>query len=105
MEAKFQELKTRLIEANDISTAAAVLYWDQSTYMPPGGASARARQMATLEKLAHEKFTDDPAIGRLLDELEPWAESLPYDLDEAGLIRATRRAYERGSRSRRTSPR
>lgn len=94
MEAKFQELKTRLIEANDISTAAAVLYWDQSTYMPPGGASARARQMATLEKLAHEKFTD-PAIGRLLDELEPWAESLPYDSDEAGLIRATRRAYER----------
>lgn len=94
MEAKLQELKSRLIEANDISTAAAVLYWDQSTYMPPGGAPARARQMATLEKLAHEKFTD-PAIGRLLDELEPWAESLPYDSDEAGLIRATRRAYER----------
>ncbi len=94
MEDKLQDLKTRLIEANDLSTAAAVLYWDQSTYMPPGGASARARQMATLEKLAHDKLTD-PAIGRLLDALEPWAESLPSDSDEAALVRETRRVYER----------
>nr|WP_119066223.1 carboxypeptidase M32 [Aggregatilinea lenta] len=94
MEDKLQDLKTRLIEANDLSTAGAVLYWDQSTYMPPGGASARARQMATLEKLAHEKLTD-PAIGRLLDALEPWAESLPSDSDDAALIRETRRVYER----------
>ncbi|WP_174556048.1 carboxypeptidase M32 [Aggregatilinea lenta] len=94
VEDKLQDLKTRLIEANDLSTAGAVLYWDQSTYMPPGGASARARQMATLEKLAHEKLTD-PAIGRLLDALEPWAESLPSDSDDAALIRETRRVYER----------
>ncbi|NLX08421.1 MAG: carboxypeptidase M32 [Chloroflexi bacterium] len=94
MEAKLHELKRRLIEANDLSTAAAVLYWDQSTYMPSGGAAARGRQMATLERLAHEKFTD-PAIGRLLDALEPYAASLPYDADDAALLRVTRRLYER----------
>jgi carboxypeptidase Taq len=94
MEAKLQELKTHLIEINDLESAAAVLEWDQSTYMPPGGASARARQLATLSRLAHEKFTD-PTIGKLLEELRPYEQSLPYDSDEASLIRVTRRDYER----------
>lgn len=94
METKFQELKTRLIEANDIWSAAGLLHWDQSTYMPPGGAAARARQMATLDRLSHEKFTD-PAIGKLLDALDPYQKSLPYDSDEASLLRVTRRRYER----------
>ncbi len=94
MGTKFQELKNRLLEVNDISSAAGLLYWDQSTYMPPGGAAARARQTATLGRLTHEKFTD-PAIGKLLDALEPYQKSLPYDSDEASLLRLTRRRYER----------
>jgi len=94
VEAKLQELKTHLIEIDDLESTAALLRWDQSTYMPAGGASARARQLATLGRLAHEKFTD-PAIGKLLDELRPYEESLPYDSDEASLIRVTRRDYEK----------
>ena len=94
MEAKLQELKTRLLEINDLSAAAGLLHWDQATYMPPGGAPARGRQLATLRRLAEEKFVD-PAIGRLLEELRPYEESLPYDSDEASLIRVTRRDYER----------
>ncbi|OQY18506.1 MAG: carboxypeptidase, partial [Anaerolineaceae bacterium 4572_32.1] len=94
MEKKWQELKTRLLEIDDLNSASALLMWDQSTYMPPGGASARGRQLATLGRLAHEKLTD-PAIGKLLDDLQPYAESLPYDSDEASLIRVTRREYEK----------
>ncbi len=94
MNSEFQELKTRLIEVNDIQSAAGLLHWDQSTYMPPGGAAARARQSATLRRLAHEKFTD-PAIGRLLDTLQTYQDSIEYDSDEAGLLRVTRRQYER----------
>jgi len=59
--------------------------------------------MATLELIAHQKFTD-PAIGHLLDDLRPYEESLPYDHDDASLIRVTRRLYERMSKSRRSSP-
>src|SRR5208282_5131315 len=55
---------------------------------------ARARQIATLDRLAHEKFTH-PIIGRMLFELRPYEGSLPYDSDEAALIRVTRREYER----------
>jgi carboxypeptidase Taq len=94
MEAKLQELKTRLTEVNDLQSAAALLYWDFSTYMPPGGAEARGRQLATLNQVAHEKFTDD-TIGKLLDELRPYETSLSYDSTEASLIRTTRREYER----------
>jgi len=94
MEAKLEQLKTRLVEINDLQSAAALLSWDQTTYMPPGGAPARGRQMATLRRLAHEKFTD-PAIGRLLDDLRPYEEGLPYESDEASLIRVTRWLFER----------
>jgi len=94
METKLKELKTRLAEINDLESAAALLDWDQNTYMPSGGAPARARQTATLERLAHEKFTD-AGIGKLLDDLRPYEECAPYDSDEASLIRVTRRDYER----------
>jgi carboxypeptidase Taq len=97
MNTQLQELKTRLLEVNDLNSANALLSWDQSTYMPSGGAPARGRQMATLGRLAHEKFTD-PAVGKLLDDLRPYEESLPYDSDDASLIRVTRREYERNTR-------
>jgi carboxypeptidase Taq len=94
MDDKVQELKRRLGEINDLKSAAALLGWDQWTYMPPGGAPARARQTATLERLAHERLTD-PALGKLLDDLTPYQERLPYESDEASLIRISRRDYEK----------
>lgn len=94
---KLTELKTRLAEINDLNNAAALLYWDQATYMPPGGAEARGRQGATLAKISQEKFID-PAIGKLLDDLRPYGESLPYDSDDASLIRVTRLDYERAAK-------
>ena len=91
---KKDELLAHLHEVSDLKSAAAVLIWDQATYMPEAGAGARARQMAALEQIAHEKATA-PAIGHLLDELQPYADSLPYDHDDAALLRVTRREYER----------
>ena len=95
--AHLKDLKGRLHEISDIGSAAAVLSWDQSTYMPPGGAMARGRQMARLSEIAH-KMRIDPAIGRLLDKLEPYADTLPADSDDACLIRVLRRDYERSIR-------
>jgi carboxypeptidase Taq len=94
MEAKLNDLRQQLYEVADLNSAAAVLNWDMSTYMPPGGAPARGRALATLGRLAHEKFTD-PEVGRLLDALRSYEESLPYDHDDAALLRVTRRDYER----------
>ena len=94
---KYQKLNSLLAEINDIESAISLLYWDQATYMPGGGASARGRQIATLRQLAHQKFTDTH-IGQLLEDLTPYEKSLPYDSDEASLIRITKRNYERAIR-------
>ena len=94
MEDKLQSLKQRLLEVNDLNAAAALLSWDQTSYMPEGGAPARGRQLALLSRLGHEKFTD-AEVGRLLDALQPYAESLPFDDDDAALLRLTRRNYDR----------
>lgn len=94
MEQKYIDLKTRLAEIHDLDKIGWVLNWDQRTMMPPKGAAVRAEQLATLEKVRLEKWTS-PEIGRLLDDLRPYEESLPYDSDEASLIRYARREFDK----------
>ena len=94
MPKQLEELKNRLREIYDLIQAGDLLSWDEATYMPPGGAPARGRQTALLARIAHEKSVD-PALGKLLDELQPYQESQPYDSDDASLIRLARREYER----------
>jgi carboxypeptidase Taq len=89
------DLKQLLLEANDLSATSGLLYWDQATYMPEGGAAARGRQLGLLEKLAQEKFTA-PEIGRLLDTLERHLTDLPEN--DAALVRVTRREYDRATK-------
>jgi carboxypeptidase Taq len=97
MDARYLELKQRLSEIADLGKAAALLGWDQQVKMPPRGSATRAEQLATLGKTIHEKFTD-PAIGRLLDELQGFEESHPYDSTEASLVRVARRDWEKARR-------
>jgi carboxypeptidase Taq len=87
---KFLKLKSLLVEIEDIYAAAAVLDWDRVTYMPHKGIAARGRQLATLNQIGHEKFTNG-LIAELLDDLTTYEQDLPYDSDEASLIRLTRR--------------
>jgi carboxypeptidase Taq len=97
VDAALRDLKLRLAEVSDVSRAAYVLGWEQRVTMPPLGTEARADQLATLGRIAHERFTD-PEIGRLLDRLAPLEESEPYDSDEASLVRVTRRDWEKERR-------
>lgn len=94
---RLEALKERLREINDLRRAAALLSWDQQTYMPPGGVGARGSQLATLQRLAHERMTD-AALGELLEALRSLEVELPADADEAALIRVTRRDYEQATR-------
>ena len=96
-EAKYLELKTRVAEIWDLAKAAGLLSWDQQTMMPPRGAPVRAEQLGTLSKVIHERFVTDE-IGRLLDDLRDHETTLPYESDEASLIRVTRRDWEKERR-------
>src|SRR5262252_9703312 len=89
----FESLRARLAEVEDLNYSAALLRWDQTTYMPPGGAPARGRQIATLSRLAHERFAN-AEVGRLLDDAAQETSSLPYESDEASIVRVTRRAWD-----------
>jgi carboxypeptidase Taq len=97
MEEKYQELKTRYREYHDLESVASVLDWDQAVYMPEGGGAARARQLALVGRIAHENFVG-PEFGRLLDELQPWADGLPADSDERALLKVARIEYERATK-------
>jgi carboxypeptidase Taq len=91
------DLKQRVAEIHDLGRARAVLSWDERTMMPPGGAAARAEQVATLARVLHERLTSDD-LARVLDQLQTHEGQLPYDSDEASLVRVTRREHERARR-------
>ena len=93
-EQRLVELKQRLREVSDLNASGDVLNWDQATYMPEGGAGARGRQRAMLKRLAHERSVA-PELGRLIDGLAHHGERLPYDSDDASLIRVARREYQK----------
>src|SRR6186713_599842 len=64
----YAEYKDRMRKIADIKNAAAVLQWDEETYLPVKGAGFRGQQMATLSEIAHEWMTDTD-LGDLLTEL------------------------------------
>ena len=97
MEPALAELKERLAKLTDLRRTEGLLAWDMQVFMPPGGAPTRAAQLATIEEVVHERFVDD-RVGELLDELEPYAESLPHDADDSCLVRVTRRDWDRARR-------
>jgi carboxypeptidase Taq len=68
-----------------------------TVFMPPGGAPTRAAQLATLEEIVHANVVDE-RYGELFAELEPYAASLPYDSDDASLIRVAKRDWDRARR-------
>ena len=86
------DLKHRLSEIYDLNGAGSLLGWDEATYMPMGGAAARGRQSALLQRLAHERLVD-PALGKQIERLEARADELAAA--DASLIRVVRRDYEK----------
>jgi carboxypeptidase Taq len=97
MEQKIQRLRTILEEVSDLNYVSALLGWDQQTYMPPGGAEARGNQLALIGRLAHERGTS-PELGKLLDELKPYAATLDPDSEDARLVKVTARDFDKATR-------
>ncbi len=88
-----QALNVRLADVLNLSYASALLGWDQQTYMPPGGANARAEQLATLSKMAHELFVADDT-GRLIEDAEAAVKGADPDSDDAALVRVIRHDFD-----------
>ena len=93
MGTQYNALVTRLKDIHNLNMASSMLSWDQQTQMPEGGAEARASQLATLSKLAHEMFTSDET-GHLLEDARGEVGD-DYDSDAASMVRVTTRGLRR----------
>lgn len=58
----WKTIQSKMAEIRDLGSVVALLSWDQETYMPPKGVSARAEQLATLQGLQHEQLVH-PELG------------------------------------------
>lgn len=77
-------------EIKHLGQISALLQWDQETYMPSAAVEGRSEQLALLEGIKHEKFTD-PEIGNLLEQLASDDKDLP-DI-ERDFLRVFRKQY------------
>lgn len=101
MNKLIEDIKKIDSECTLITHAAAVLGWDQETYMPEEALDERSEQLAYLEGLAHEKFTS-PELGKLLkaaactDE-NPFGDK-SFSETERAYLRAIYRAYSKSTK-------
>jgi carboxypeptidase Taq len=95
--AELTALRERATTLADLERVQGLLFWDQNTMMPPRGAVARGDQLATLQTIHHERLID-PALGRLLDVLAPWAADRDPDDDAVRLLAELRRDVEKAVR-------
>jgi carboxypeptidase Taq len=88
-----QSLRERISELVDLAALEMLATWDHLVMMPAEGAAARARQLATLSRVMHERATAEQ-IGELLDELE----DAELEEIERDVVRLARRDWERARR-------
>jgi carboxypeptidase Taq len=87
--AALQRLREIDREYRLLSHAAAVLHWDQETYMPEAAVRDRAEQLSLLSGLMHDRITH-PQIGEQLTAL-----GVAFEQDPVPRVPETFRGIER----------
>jgi carboxypeptidase Taq len=91
---KYEEYRRQLSRISDVAYSAAVLSWDQETYMPEGSAGLRAQQLSTLAGISHEMAVSDE-LGKLLEELEA---DKSLDEKQAANVKQTLKDYRKAKK-------
>ncbi len=74
-----------MADVNALGAAISIMDWDQQTYMPRGGAEARASHLEALSRMRHEAFTSDE-VQKAVEEAGKEASG-----DDAALVRVIKR--------------
>jgi len=84
----YERLAARFRRIATVGECASMLWWDAAAVMPPGGAVARADQLAVLAVLCHQQLTEPETEADLAaaETSDPW---------EAANLRLMRRSYAR----------
>jgi len=88
----YDELCSLTRQIATLESVSRLVAWDQETYMPAGAAGARARQMAMLAGIVHERKTA-PRMGELIQACEEDPDVTGDPLRTA-CVREMRRDYE-----------
>lgn len=94
--ASYDALAARFARIATIGEAGAMLGWDASAMMPPGGAEARGEQLAVLAGAAHDLLAS-PATADALAAAEAETASLPADDWVRRNVALMRRAWVRAA--------
>ncbi|MGD2110815.1 MAG: carboxypeptidase M32 [Phycisphaerae bacterium] len=86
----YTKLLDRIKDIGRLQSVVGLLGWDQETYMPKNGVTARAEQFALLTGLAHQWLVADET-RKCLDE----ATAAPDDFVAQTNIRETQRLFDR----------
>ncbi len=84
-------------EIRDLNTTQGLLGWDLEVNMPEKGSDIRAKQMATLSKIAHEMMISDN-VGTLLQKLREEATYKSLDKVDQALVREVGKDYDRAKK-------
>ncbi len=89
----YKDLVSRMKEIAILNSTGGVLDWDQEAYLPLEGDDFRAEQLAQIDKLTHQWFTD-PVINELISTVED-SDMVSDRLSETAVnIREWRRLYD-----------
>ncbi|MBC8369735.1 MAG: carboxypeptidase M32 [Planctomycetes bacterium] len=91
MSSSYEKMLALWGEVSDVEGATAVLSWDQETYMPAKGATARGKILSTLAGVRHAKLNSPElraAIDGALDEVEAGS------VEQAQVLRAQKEVNE-----------
>src|SRR5205814_1200873 len=76
---------------------ASLIEWDEQVPMPEGGAPVHGQMLATIRKLAHQKFTSDE-VGQLLKTLKDGLTAQNRDADDYRTVDITAYEYDKARR-------
>lgn len=94
---RISKLLDYMYEITDLNKVVALASWDQHTAMPEGASEARMYQMATLERVLHERQSA-PQLGDVLKSLEDVIGQASFTDADRGLVRHARRAYDQATK-------
>lgn len=97
MATAMAELREWMAAITDLEHAYGVLEWDKNTMMPHLGAPLRSEQLATLQRIMHERLTCE-RTGELLMAAESELDGAAPDSVEARNVAEGRRLYEKARR-------
>ncbi len=96
-DTRINTLLDHLHRIADLQALGAMAEWDQNTTMPGGAAEVRGFQVAALQGVLHELWSN-PQLGKLLSELHEPVQQASFTDADRGLVREAQRAHDRATK-------